>query len=230
LALVKALEQVEEIKRFRISSIEPNLLNDDIIDWVAQSQRFVPHFHMPLQSGNNEILQLMRRRYERELYAERVAHIKKLMPHCCIGVDVIVGFPGETEEKFLDTYQFLNELPISYLHVFPYSERDNTQATTLGGVVPQQERNRRASMLRILSEKKERYFYEQNLGRTVEVLFEQTPIAGTMEGFSENYIRVTAPYNPDWVNTLQQVNLKQINMDGLVECQEIVTATTEVTC
>jgi threonylcarbamoyladenosine tRNA methylthiotransferase MtaB len=220
LTLVEALEQVKEIKRFRISSIEPNLLNDDIIDWVAHSQRFVPHFHMPLQSGNNEILKLMRRRYERELYAERVAHIKKLMPHCCVGVDVIVGCPGETEEKVLDTYQFLNGLPISYLHVFPYSERDNTQAITLGGVVPPHERNRRASMLRMLSEKKERYFYEQNLGRTVEVLFEQAPIAGTMEGFSDNYVRVTAPYNPAWANTLQQVHLQQINTQGIMECRE----------
>lgn len=228
LELIKALEEVNEIKRFRISSIEPNLLTDDIINWVAHSQRFVPHFHMPLQSGNNEILQLMRRRYERELYAERVAHIKELMPHGCIGVDVIVGFPGETQEKFLDTYQFLHELPVSYLHVFPYSERDNTQAITLEGIVPQPERARRASMLRILSEKKERYFYEQNLGRTVEVLFEQIPIAGAMEGFSENYIRVTAPYNPDWANTLQQVRLQQINADGLVEISQATAAVDQV--
>ncbi|OJW70347.1 MAG: tRNA (N(6)-L-threonylcarbamoyladenosine(37)-C(2))-methylthiotransferase MtaB [Candidatus Amoebophilus sp. 36-38] len=217
LSLIEALDQVEGIKRFRISSIEPNLLNDQIIRFVAQSSRFVPHFHIPLQSGNNEILKLMRRRYQRELYADRVALIKQLMPDCCIGVDVIVGFPGETEERFLDTYQFLNELDISYLHVFPYSERDNTPAINLDGVVSSKDRNRRAHMLRILSEKKQRYFYEQNLDRTVEVLFEQTEVNGTMEGFSDNYIRVSTSYNPDLINTLQQVYLKRLNADGLVE-------------
>ena len=216
MSLIEALDQVEGIKRFRISSIEPNLLNDQIIRFVAQSSRFVPHFHIPLQSGNNEILKLMRRRYQRELYADRVALIKQLMPDCCIGVDVIVGFPGETEERFLDTYQFLNELDISYLHVFPYSERDNTPAINLDGVVSSKDRNRRAHMLRILSEKKQRYFYEQNLDRTVEVLFEQTEVNGTMEGFSDNYIRVSTSYNPDLINTLQQVYLKRLNADGLV--------------
>ncbi|MHB9146968.1 MAG: tRNA (N(6)-L-threonylcarbamoyladenosine(37)-C(2))-methylthiotransferase MtaB [Candidatus Amoebophilus sp.] len=217
LSLIEALEKVEDIKRFRISSIEPNLLTDEIIQFVAQSNRFVPHFHIPLQSGNNDILKLMRRRYQRELYVERVAHIKRRMPHCCIGVDVIVGFPGETEEKFLDTYQFLNELDISYLHVFPYSERQNTQAITLEGAVSQKERNRRASMLRILSDKKQRYFYEQNLGKTVEVLFEQPDVNGTIQGFSDNYVRVSAPYDANLVNTLHQVQLKKLKADGLVE-------------
>lgn len=217
LSLIEALDKVDGIKRFRISSIEPNLLNDQIIQFVAQSSRFVPHFHIPLQSGNNDILKLMRRRYQRELYADRVALIKRLMPDCCIGVDVIVGFPGETEEKFLDTYQFLNELDICYLHVFPYSERANTPAITLEGVISQKDRSKRAQMLRILSEKKQRYFYEQNLGRTVEVLFEQSEVEGSMEGFSANYIRVSTPYNPSLLNTIQQVHLKELNADGLVE-------------
>lgn len=219
LSLIEALDQVEGIKRFRISSIEPNLLNDQIIQFVAESSRFVPHFHIPLQSGNNDILKLMRRRYQRELYADRVALIKKLMPYCCIGVDVIVGFPGETEERFLDTYQFLNELDISYLHVFPYSERNNTPAIELDGVVSLKDRSRRAHMLRMLSDKKQRYFYEQNVGRTVEVLFEQTEVNGTMEGFSDNYIRVSTPYNPSLVNTLHQVYLKKLNAAGLMEIE-----------
>ncbi len=222
LALVHALEDVEEIARFRISSIEPNLLKDEIIDFVAHSKRFVPHFHMPLQSGNNDILKQMRRRYDRELYAERVAHIKKLMPNCCIGVDVIVGFPGETEEKFLDTYQFLNQLPISYLHVFPYSERDNTPAITLPNSVPIAERDRRATMLRTLSMKKERYFYEENVGKTAAVLFEKTATQeGHMEGFSDNYIRVSTPYRSDWANTIQQVQLQQLNAEGIMEVDSV---------
>lgn len=216
--LVQALEAVKDIARFRISSIEPNLLKDEIIDFVAHSKRFVPHFHIPLQSGNNDILKQMRRRYDRELYAERVAHIKKLMPSCCIGVDVIVGFPGETEEKFLDTYQFLNQLPISYLHVFPYSERDNTPAITLPDSVPSEERDRRATMLRTLSMKKERFFYGENIGKKVAVLFEKTASKeGYMEGFSENYIRVSAPYRADWVNTVQKVQLQQLNAAGIME-------------
>ncbi len=216
--LVQALEDVAEIARFRISSIEPNLLKDEIIDWVAHSSRFMPHFHMPLQSGSNDILKQMRRRYDRELYAERVARIKTLMPHCSIGVDVIVGFPGETETKFLDTYQFLNQLPISYLHVFPYSERDHTHAITLPDAVPPDERDRRANMLRTLSLKKERFFYEENVGRKAAVLFEKTATQeGKMEGFSDNYIRVSAPYLTEWVNTVQQVHLQKINQNGLME-------------
>jgi threonylcarbamoyladenosine tRNA methylthiotransferase MtaB len=217
LSLLMALEEVEAVRRFRISSIEPNLLNNSILELIAHSKRFVPHFHIPLQSGNNTILQRMRRRYSRELYAERVSTIKKMMPHSCIGADVIVGFPGESEEFFLDTYQFLNDLDLSYLHVFPYSERAHTDAMLLEGKVPLPERARRATMLRILSEKKQRYFYEQNIGRSVEVLFEQNPVDGFLLGFSENYIRVVAPYQPGWCNALQQVALKRINVAGLVE-------------
>jgi threonylcarbamoyladenosine tRNA methylthiotransferase MtaB len=218
LHLIQALDQVTGIQRFRISSIEPNLLNDQIITFVAQSARFVPHFHLPLQSGSNKILKLMRRRYQRELYADRVAAIKTLMPQCCIGVDVIVGFPGETEADFLDTYHFLNDLPIAYLHVFPYSERTNTHAVALAGAVPQQERSRRAQMLRILSEKKLRRFYEDNLGKRATVLFEQENTGGWMQGFTENYIRVVAPYEEACINTLQTVSLKHINTEGLVAC------------
>lgn len=217
LTLVQALDQIAGIQRFRISSIEPNLLNDAIIHFVAQSVRFVPHFHLPLQSGSNKILKLMRRRYLRELYAERVAYIKALMPQCCIGVDVIVGFPGETEEDFLATYHFLNELPVTYLHVFPYSERENTPATQLAGSIPPEERSRRAKMLRILSEKKLRHFYEEHLGSRATVLFEHDNVEGYIEGFTENYIRVAAPYEPSWANTLKEVALKRMNAQGLVE-------------
>jgi threonylcarbamoyladenosine tRNA methylthiotransferase MtaB len=217
LSLVKTLEQLEEIPRFRISSIEPNLLTDAIIDWVADSKRFMPHFHIPLQSGNNTILGQMRRRYTREQYAERVALIKQRMPHGCIGVDVIVGFPGETEAMFVDTYTFLNELDVSYLHVFPYSEREHTDAIRLEGVVPVAERMRRATMLRTLSEKKLRYFYEQNLGKTVEVLFEQQSEEGSLLGFSDNYIRITVPYDPTLCNTIQSVTIQSVNSMGLAE-------------
>jgi len=217
-SLIQQLDEVQEISRFRISSIEPNLINDEIIDFVATSKRFAPHFHIPLQSGNDEILQLMRRRYLRDLYQERIHFIKQKMPHCCIGADVIVGFPGEKEEHFLDTYHFLNQLPISYLHVFPYSERANTAAIGLNGVVPLATRNTRAHMLRILSEKKQRAFYEQHIGKTDEVLFEYAPCNNnTMEGFTPNYIRVAAPYEPKNANTLQLVKLARINAQGLVE-------------
>ncbi len=212
--LVKALDEVEGIERFRISSIEPNLLKDETIQFVAQSKRFVPHFHIPLQSGSNKMLKVMRRRYLRELYSERVAKIKSLMPHCCIGVDVIVGFPGETEEDFLDTYNFLNELPISYLHVFTYSERDNTDAIHLKEVVPVVLRKKRNKMLRILSAKKLRHFYEQHLGETRTVLFESDNKAGFMHGFTDNYIKVKTPYNADLINQLKQVDLKELDADG----------------
>ncbi|MEL6539519.1 MAG: tRNA (N(6)-L-threonylcarbamoyladenosine(37)-C(2))-methylthiotransferase MtaB [Bacteroidota bacterium] len=217
LSLIQVLDEVTDIKRFRISSIEPNLLSEDIITFVAQSQRFMPHFHIPLQSGSNKILKRMRRRYQRELYEDRIAAILAQLPQCCIGVDVIVGFPGETEEDFLATYHFLNELPIAYLHVFPYSERDNTAAIQLSDVVPLQERSRRAKMLRILSEKKLRYFYEAHLNNIATVLFEQEENEGTMQGFTENYIRVIAPYEAQRVNTLQPVQLKNINNTGLME-------------
>ncbi len=221
--LVKELDNVEGIDRFRISSIEPNLLKDEIIEFVATSNRFMPHFHIPLQSGSNKILKLMRRRYQRELYTDRVAKIKALMPHCCIGVDVIVGFPGETEEDFIETYNFLNELDASYLHVFPYSERENTLAPVMPGKVSIKERNRRADMLRILSEKKKRYFYEQNIGREFTVLFEDDVKDGVMEGWTENYVRVVAKYDPVLVNELKHVRLTGITSAGLMEAEETYT-------
>lgn len=224
--LIKELDKVEGISRYRISSIEPNLLNEDIIQFVADSNKFVPHFHIPLQSGNNKILKQMRRRYKRELYAERIEKIKQLMPNCCIGVDVIVGFPGETEEDFLDTYNFINDLEISYLHVFPYSERLNTTAVCLEGVVPQQERNRRVKMLRILSEKKRRAFYEQHIGETFSVLFEAEENSGKMNGFTENYIKVKTDYDPLLVNELTQVKLTAIDEDGEVIVEEITASIT----
>lgn len=222
--LVQQLDRVEGIERFRISSIEPNLLNEEIISFVAQSQKFVPHFHIPLQSGSNKILKLMRRRYVRELYAERVAKIKAVMPNCCIGVDVIVGFPGETEDDFLDTYRFLNELDISYLHVFPYSERPNTTAVRFEGVVPQKERNRRVEMLRILSDKKRRHFYEQHIGQTFTVLFEAEENGGMMNGFTENYIKVKTNYDPLLVNELVQVQLIGIDVEGEGIVEEVSVA------
>lgn len=217
--LIKALDAVE-VERFRISSLEPNLLSDEIIDFVSQSKRFVPHFHIPLQSGSNAILKLMRRRYQRELYVSRVEKIKAVMPHCCIGVDVIVGFPGETHEHFLETYQFLNELDISYLHVFTYSEREHTVASTLPGAVPMRERNERSRMLHILSDKKRRAFYEKNLNRVFTVLFENDLEDGKMHGFTENYIRVAATYDPLLINETKKVVLTGINEKGCVEVEE----------
>ncbi|MCB0587306.1 MAG: MiaB/RimO family radical SAM methylthiotransferase, partial [Phaeodactylibacter sp.] len=217
--LIRELDKVEGISRFRISSIEPNLCTDEVIAFVAGSERFVPHFHMPLQSGNNKQLRQMRRRYKRELYEERVAKIKELMPHCCIGVDVIVGFPGETEEDFLETYRFLNELDISYLHVFTYSERPNTPAIEMEGPVDMEERRRRNQMLTILSEKKRRHFYEQYLGNPREVLFESSREKGRMSGFTDNYIRIDAPLQPALLNTIAPVNLSRINEKGQVEVE-----------
>ncbi len=216
-SLVQALDTLEGIDRFRISSIEPNLLSDEIIEFVSRSQKFVPHFHIPLQSGSNKILKLMRRRYQRELYVERVAKIKSIMPDCCIGVDVIVGFPGETKEDFLETYAFLNELDISYLHVFTYSERDNTLASTLAGSVPAKERAERSKMLHILSDKKRRYFYESQLGKNVEVLWEAEVDQGHMHGFSHNYVKVTTPYDPLLVNEVKRVKLTRINDQNTVD-------------
>ncbi|WP_134089381.1 tRNA (N(6)-L-threonylcarbamoyladenosine(37)-C(2))-methylthiotransferase MtaB [Olivibacter sp. XZL3] len=221
LDLVRALDLVEGIERFRISSIEPNLLSDEIIDFVASSKRFVPHFHMPLQSGSNKILGLMRRRYKRELYAERVKRIKSLMPDCCIGVDVIVGFPGETREDFLDTYAFLADLNISYLHVFTYSERDNTIAAQMEGAVPGSARSDRSKMLHILSEKKRRAFYECQLGNTVDVLFESDVKDGYMHGFSKNYVKVRALYDPLLVNEIKAVRLMHISDQGDVDIEEV---------
>lgn len=222
--LIKTLDEVDGIDRLRISSIEPNLLTDEIIEFVAQSQKFVPHFHIPLQSGSNAILKSMRRRYQRELYASRVAKIKSVIPNCCIGVDVIVGFPGETDEHFLETYRFLNELNISYLHVFTYSEREKTVATELPGVVPQKVRNERSRMLHILSDKKRRAFYEENLGKQFKVLFENDVEDGLMHGFTENYIRVAAKFDPLLINETKSVVLSGINSKGhaeVIETEEV---------
>lgn len=215
--LIRKLDEVEGISRFRISSIEPNLCTDEIIDFVAQSKHFVPHFHMPLQSGNNKQLQQMRRRYKRELYANRVAHIKKRMPHCCIGVDVIVGFPGETKEDFLESYHFISQLDVSYIHVFTYSERKNTYAATMQEVVPVAERRRRNEMLRILSEKKRRHFYQQFIGQTRPVLFEAHKDLGKLSGFTDNYVKIETTYAPDLINTILPVELKEINQEGFVD-------------
>ncbi|WP_138434281.1 tRNA (N(6)-L-threonylcarbamoyladenosine(37)-C(2))-methylthiotransferase MtaB [Winogradskyella algicola] len=216
LDLVTELDKVEDIERLRISSIEPNLLKNETIELVSQSRAFVPHFHVPLQSGSNDILKKMKRRYMRELYVDRVSKIKEVMPHACIGVDVIVGFPGETDDHFLETYNFLNELDISYLHVFTYSERDNTEAAAMDGVVPKNIRSKRSKMLRGLSAKKRRAFYEKQIGTTRTVLFEGENKEGYIHGFTENYVKVKAPWNPELVNTLHEVELTKIDEDGLV--------------
>ena len=224
LDLVKALDEVKGIERLRISSIEPNLLKNETIDFVSDSSTFVPHFHIPLQSGSNDILKLMRRRYLRELYVDRVAQIKRVMPHACIGVDVIVGFPGETDEHFLETYTFLTELDISYLHVFTYSERDNTPAAEMDGVVSNKVRKKRSKMLRGLSAKKRRAFYESQLGTTHTVLFEGENKEGYIHGFTENYVKVKAPWNPELVNTLHQIQLTEIDEDGMVRFEYVKEA------
>ncbi|PRX42898.1 tRNA (N(6)-L-threonylcarbamoyladenosine(37)-C(2))-methylthiotransferase MtaB [Salegentibacter salegens] len=216
LDLVKALDEVDGIERLRISSIEPNLLKNETIDFVAQSNTFVPHFHIPLQSGSDDLLKLMKRRYMSSLYTNRVEQIKDVMPNACIGVDVIVGFPGETEERFLETYNYLNQLDISYLHVFTYSERDNTPAAEMEGVVPTKVRKKRSKMLRGLSAKKRRAFYESQLGNTCTVLFEGENKEGYIHGFTENYVKVKAPWNPALVNTLHQIELTSIDEDGMV--------------
>ncbi len=200
--LCRALDQLEGIDRYRISSIEPNLLTNEIISLVANSYKFMPHFHIPLQSGSNEILSMMRRRYKRELYADRVNYIKSLMPHCAIGVDVIVGFPGETDEHFRETFDFLHSLDISYLHVFTYSERDKTHALGIKPVVPVQVRHERNKALRNLSFMKMQYFTEQHKGQTRKVLFEGHSKNGMMEGYSDNYIRIITPHRDEWVNQL----------------------------
>ena len=219
LDLVKALDEVEGIERLRISSIEPNLLKNETIEFVSQSRTFVPHFHIPLQSGSNAILKKMKRRYLREVYTERVAKIREVMPHACIGVDVIVGFPGESDEHFLETYNFLNELDISYLHVFTYSERDNTEAAEMDGVVPANVRSKRSKMLRGLSVKKRRAFYESQIGTNRTVLFEGENKEGYIHGFTENYVKVKTPWNPELVNTLHEINLSRIDEDGSVRME-----------
>jgi threonylcarbamoyladenosine tRNA methylthiotransferase MtaB len=219
LELVQELDKVEGIERLRISSIEPNLLKNETIEFVSKSRTFVPHFHIPLQSGSNEILKLMKRRYLREIYTERVNKIREVMPDACIGVDVIVGFPGETDEHFLETYHFLNDMDISYLHVFTYSERDNTEAAEMGGIVPANVRAKRSKMLRGLSVKKRRAFYESQIGTNRTVLFESDNKEGYIHGFTENYVRVKTPWNPELANTLQEINLTKIDEDGSVRME-----------
>lgn len=221
LELIQALDQVPGIERVRISSIEPNLLSSDTIDFVASSRHFVPHFHIPLQSGSNAILKRMRRRYLRELYQDRVAQIREVMPDACIGVDVIVGFPGETEVHFMETYEFLHALEVSYLHVFTYSERPDTPAADMDGVVDMAERRRRSKMLRSLSEKKRRHFYERQLGTQRTVLLEGENRQGYIHGFTENYVKVKAPWDPALINTVHRVRLTHIDSDGLVRYQVV---------
>lgn len=212
--LVQAIEEKSSIQRFRISSIEPNLLTSEMISFLGSSTKFVPHFHIPLQSGSNAVLRLMKRRYQRELYVDRVSSIKEVMPNACIGVDVIVGHPGETSELFLETYEFLNGLDISYLHVFPYSERPNTYAVDIQPKVDGMQKAERSKMLHILSDKKRRAFYESQAGFKGQVLFEESATPGTMEGFSENYIRVVVPFDPLQINTVQPVRYKHLKETG----------------
>ncbi|MBL6657222.1 MAG: tRNA (N(6)-L-threonylcarbamoyladenosine(37)-C(2))-methylthiotransferase MtaB [Flavobacteriales bacterium] len=221
LDLVKELDKVNGINRLRISSIEPNLLKNETIDFVAKSKAFVPHFHIPLQSGSDEILKKMKRRYLTDLYTDRVSYIKSLMPHCCIGVDVIVGFPGETEEHFLETYNFLNELDISYLHVFSYSERANTEAAEMDNPVDKGARHKRSKMLRVLSAKKKRYFYEQQIGSKRNVIFEGENKDGFMYGFTENYVRVKTPFQSSWINTIKKTELNQMDESGVFIFEEV---------
>jgi len=214
LELIEVLDRVEGIDRFRISSIEPNLCHDGVIDFVAGSTRFAPHFHMPLQSGSDVILQRMRRRYDTALYADRVRRIKERMPHACIGVDVITGTPGETEEEFMRTHEFLRSIPVDYLHVFTYSERANTTAVRMEDSVPMEARRERTKQLRILSNKLQRAFYQQHLGTTRTVLFEAEENEGRMLGFTDNYLRVSLPYDPVFVNRIIPVQLSRMDGDG----------------
>lgn len=224
--VLRALDKIDGIDRIRISSIEPNLLTDEIIRFVAESKRIMPHFHIPLQSGNDVMLKAMRRRYKREVYSSRVETIKRLMPHACIGVDVITGHPGETEELFLDGFHFLNDLDVSYLHVFTYSERPNTHAITLPDPVPQHIRNDRTTQLRSLSEKKRRHFYEQFIGQSRPILFEEEVSEGHLHGFTDNYIKVITPYDPLLVNEIRTCHLAGIDPNGemLVEIEEVAYA------
>jgi len=219
LDLISELNKVQGIERIRISSIEPNLLKDESIELVSQSKSFVPHFHIPLQSGSDDLLKKMKRRYLTKLYNDRVHKIREVMPDAAIGVDVIVGFPGETEEKFMETYNFLNELPITYLHVFTYSERENTEAAGMEGVVPIPERKKRNKMLRILSEKKKMAFYQTQLGKTLPVLWEHENKDGKMYGFTENYVRVQKDFDQASVNRIEFLNLEKILSDGTVSVQ-----------
>ena len=216
LELINELDKLKNISRIRISSIEPNLLSNEIIHFVANSRKFVPHFHIPLQSGSNDILKLMSRRYKIELYKERIMYIKSLMPNACIGADVIVGFPGETDELFMETYKFIHSLDIAYLHVFSYSERDNTKAAGFSNVVPKQIRSKRSKMLRSLSVKMRRNFYSNQLGTKKTVLFESENKKGFIHGFSENYIRVKSPWRKNLVDSIVNCDLKEISEDGYV--------------
>jgi len=226
--LVKQLDEIEGIERFRISSIEPNLLSNEIIEFVSTSNKFMPHFHIPLQSGSDKLLKAMRRKYLSNLYADRVTTIKRLMPNACIGVDVIVGFPGETEEEFLTTYNFLNELDVSYLHVFTYSERQNTTAIKMDGVVPKNIRSERSKMLHILSNKKRRAFYEEHLGNTYNVLLESEQHENYLNGFTDNYIKVKVPYAKELENQICKVTLKNIDAEGVVEVENIKVLSEEL--
>ncbi len=214
--LVKALDKVRGINRIRISSIEPNLLKNETISFVASSDNFVPHFHIPLQSGSDRLLKNMKRRYNLSLYSDRIAHIKEQIPNACIGVDVIVGFPGETDALFLETYNYLNTLAISYLHVFTYSERPNTEAILMDGIVPKAVRHKRSKMLRALSVKKRRAFYESQIGKDKTVLFEGENKDGFMYGFTENYVKVKTPFQQKLINTIHQVVLTKIDDEGIV--------------
>jgi threonylcarbamoyladenosine tRNA methylthiotransferase MtaB len=220
--LLRALEKISGLERLRISSIEPNLLSNDILELAAKSQVIVPHFHIPLQSGNDEVLKAMRRKYDTALYTSRIERIRELMPHACIGVDVIVGFPGETHEHFLSTYNYLNELDISYLHVFTYSERANTTAIKMKGRVKQSDRHERNKMLTILSDKKRRHFYEQQLGKTVKVLWEAENDNATMYGFTDNYVRVKTHYDPMLVNEITEMELTAIDEDMMVKGKPVM--------
>src|SRR5690606_5287767 len=217
--LCERLDAETSVHRLRISSIEPNLLRNELIEFTSKSQRFVPHFHIPLQSGSDEILKKMKRRYLTQLYVDRVNKIREVMPHACIGVDVIVGFPGETQEEFLKTYNFLNELDISYLHVFTYSERDDTEAIEFDGVVPMHERKKRNKMLRILSEKKRMAFYKSQLGSTRKVVWESENKNGMIQGFTENYVKVQTAFDENLINQLMEVELVMLNSDGNVDVQ-----------
>ncbi len=217
--LVQALDEVEGLERIRISSIEPNLLKNELIDFVAQSKRFVPHFHIPLQSGSDVILKKMKRRYLTDLYRERVARIRSTMPHACIGVDVIVGFPGETEELFLETYNFINSLDISYLHVFTYSERADTEAAEMEGIIPESIRKQRNKMLRVLSAKKSRAFYQSQIGSKQKVLWEGENKGGYIHGFTTNYLKCSTFWNPELINTIDEVEIGDFRADGSLEAR-----------
>tara|TARA_Y100000739_G_scaffold67615_1_gene56637 strand:+ start:37 stop:1377 length:1341 start_codon:yes stop_codon:yes gene_type:complete len=214
LGLIKTLDKIDGVERFRVSSIEPNLLTDEIISFISKSNKFVPHFHIPLQSGSDQILKKMRRRYKTDLYESRVELIRKLMPNASIGVDVIVGFPGETDDMFLETYNFIEKLDVTYLHVFSYSERENTKAIELNGVVPKKTRNKRSKLLRLLSASKKTSFYKNNIGTDYNVLFESENKNGLIEGYTENYIRVRKDWNKNLVGQIKKVRIEKVDSEG----------------